>query len=244
MFSSRSEYDRGVNVFSPEGRLFQVEYAIEAIKLGSTTVGIQTAHGVILAVEKRTQSPLLDSDSIEKIMEIDSHVACAMSGLTADARTMVEHARVTSQNHSFTYDEPIRVESVTQAVSDLALRFGEGADEEEATMSRPFGVALLIAGCDENGPQLYHADPSGTFMRYDAKAIGSGSEGAQNELQDSYNKSMTLEEAQTLALKVLKQVMEEKLDHNNVQLAQVLPDKGFAIMNEEELKVVIARTEA
>ncbi|KAL8277015.1 hypothetical protein RQP46_010549 [Phenoliferia psychrophenolica] len=244
MFSSRSEYDRGVNVFSPEGRLFQVEYAIEAIKLGSTTVGIQTSTGIVLAVEKRTQSPLLDSDSIEKIMEIDSHVACAMSGLTADARTMVEHARVTAQNHSFTYDEPIRVESVTQAVSDLALRFGEGADEEEATMSRPFGVALLIAGCDENGPQLYHADPSGTFMRYDAKAIGSGSEGAQNELQDSYNKSMSLEEAQTLALKVLKQVMEEKLDHNNVQLAQVLPDKGFSIMNEAELKVVIARTEA
>lgn len=141
-----------------------MEYAIEAIKLGSTTVGIQTAHGVILAVEKRTQSPLLDSDSIEKIMEIDRHVACAMSGLTADARTMVEHARVTAQvsipfhshsssffvvskcifletddmrqNHNFTYDEPIKVESVTQAVCDLALRFGEGADEEEANMVR------------------------------------------------------------------------------------------------------------
>ncbi|KAM0752676.1 proteasome subunit alpha type 5 [Meredithblackwellia eburnea MCA 4105] len=244
MFSSRSEYDRGVNVFSPEGRLFQVEYAIEAIKLGSTTVGITTSQGIVLGVEKRTQSPLLDSDSIEKIMEIDSHVACAMSGLTADARTMVEHARVTAQNHTFTYDEPIRIESVTQAVSDLALRFGEGADEEEATMSRPFGVALLIAGVDESGCQLFHADPSGTFMRYDAKAIGSGSEGAQSELQDSYNKSMTLAEAQTLALKVLKQVMEEKLDHNNVQLALVTPEKGFKILEEEELKTVIAATEA
>ncbi|ORY38927.1 proteasome subunit alpha type 5, partial [Leucosporidium creatinivorum] len=244
-FYSRSEYDRSVSSFSPEGRLFQVEYAIEAIKLGSTTVGIQTSQGVVLAVEKRTQSPLLDSDSVEKIMEIDSHVACAMSGLTADARTMVEHARVTSQNHSFTYDEPIKVESVTQAVCDLALRFGEGADEEEASMSRPFGVALLIAGYDQSGgPQLYHADPSGTFMRYDAKAIGSGSEGAQNELQDSYNKSMTLEEAQVLALKVLKQVMEEKLDHNNVQLAQVVPTAGFKILGAEELKAVIARTEA
>ncbi|GAA5831889.1 hypothetical protein JCM5353_008133 [Sporobolomyces roseus] len=244
MFSSRSEYDRGVNTFSPEGRLFQVEYAIEAIKLGSTTVGIQTSQGVVLAVEKRTQSPLLESDSVEKIMEIDRHIGCAMSGLTADARTMVDHARVTAQNHNFTYDENIKVESVTQAVADLALRFGEGANEEEASMSRPFGVALLIAGYDQHGPQLYHADPSGTFMRYHAKAIGSGSEGAQSELQDSYTKSMTLEEAKHLSLKVLKQVMEEKLDFNNVQLCVVAEStRGYKILNKEELKPVIEEVE-
>lgn len=88
-------------------------------------------------------------------MEIDSHLGCAMSGLTADARTMIDHARVTAQNHSFTYDEKIKVESATQAVCDLALRFGESVHDEEAMMSRPFGVALLIAGVDELGPQLY-----------------------------------------------------------------------------------------
>jgi len=243
MFLQRTEYDRGVNTFSPEGRLFQVEYAIEAIKLGSTTIGIQTSNGVVLGVEKRVQSPLLESNSIEKIMEIDRHIACAMSGLTADARTMVDHARVTAQNHAFTYDEPIKVESVTQAVCDLALRFGESTEDDEAMMSRPFGVALLIAGVDANGPQLFHADPSGTFMRYDAKAIGSGSEGAMGELEDRWNKSMTLEEAQVLTLKVLKQVMEEKLDEHNVQLAQVLPDGGFSILSEDEIKKVIAKIE-
>ena len=89
--------DRGVNTFSPEGRLFQVEYALEAIKLGSTTVGITTPEGVVLGVEKRVQSPLLESSSIEKIIEIDQHIGAAMSGLTADARTMIDHARVTSQ---------------------------------------------------------------------------------------------------------------------------------------------------
>lgn len=88
-------------------------------------------------------------------MEIDAHLGCAMSGLTADARTMIDHARVTAQNHSFTYDEKIKVESVTQAVCDLALRFGESVHDEDAMMSRPFGVALLIAGIDELGPQLY-----------------------------------------------------------------------------------------
>lgn len=154
MFLTRSEYDRGVNTFSPEGRLFQVEYAIEAIKLGSTAVGIRTPEGVILAVEKRVTSSLLVPESIEKILELDTHLGCAMSGLTADSRTMIDHARVEAQNHRFTYDEPIRVESVTQSVCDLALRFGEGADGQERIMSRPFGVALLIAGVDEHGPQL------------------------------------------------------------------------------------------
>jgi len=241
MFLTRSEYDRGVNTFSPEGRLFQVEYAIEAIKLGTTAIGIQTGEGVVLAVEKRVSSPLLEASSVEKVLEIDTHLGCAMSGMTADSRTMIDHARIEAQNHHFTYDEKIKVESVTQAVCDLALRFGESADGEESIMSRPFGVALLIAGIDEKGPQLYHADPSGTFMRYDAKAIGSGSEGAQTELQEEYHQSLTLKEAETLSLKVLKAVMEEKLNNTNVQLAAVTPEHGFRVYTEQELQEVIDR---
>ncbi|KAG1047423.1 hypothetical protein G6F43_010125 [Rhizopus delemar] len=241
MFLTRSEYDRGVNTFSPEGRLFQVEYAIEAIKLGTTAIGVQTSEGVVLAVEKRVSSTLLEPSSIEKIMEIDEHLGCAVSGMTADARTMIEHARVSAQNHRFTYEERLKVESVTQSVCDLALRFGEGAEGEESIMSRPFGVALLIAGVDENGPQLFHADPSGTFMKYQAKAIGSGSEGAQTELQKEYHKSMTLKEAEKLALSVLKSVMEEKLNKSNVQIASVTPENNFRIYSEEELQTVIER---
>ncbi|KAJ3392731.1 proteasome component pup2 [Lobulomyces angularis] len=235
MFLTRSEYDRGVNTFSPEGRLFQVEYALEAIKLGSTTVGIQSSHGVVLAVEKRVTSTLMEASSVEKLVQIDKHLGCAMSGLVADARTMIDHARIEAQNHWFTYDENVKVESVTQSICELALRFGESADGGEAKMSRPFGIALLIAGVDENGPQLYHADPSGTYTQYDAKAIGSGSEGAQTELQEQYHKSLTLKEAQSLALKVLKQVMEEKLNVSNVQVATVTVQDGFRILNEAEL---------
>ena len=114
MYLTRSEYDRGVNTFSPEGRLFQVEYAIEAIKLGSTAIGLQTKSGSVLAVEKRLTSPLLEPSSVEKIAEIDTHVGAAMSGLVADARTLVDHARVEAQNHRFTYDEAIGVEALTQ----------------------------------------------------------------------------------------------------------------------------------
>jgi 20S proteasome subunit alpha 5 len=125
-----------------------------------------------------------EPSSVEKIMEIDEHIGCAMSGLTADARTLVEHGRVETQNHRFSYNEPMSVESTTQALCDLALRFGEG---DEESMSRPFGVSLLIAGYDDNGPCLYHTDPSGTFWQCNAKAIGSGSEGADTALQEHYD---------------------------------------------------------
>jgi 20S proteasome subunit alpha 5 len=201
-----------------------------------------TSEGVVLGVEKRVQNSMQEKSSIEKTIEIDRHVGCAMSGLTADARTMIEHARVQAINHTFTYDEPIKVESVTQSVCDLALRFGEGADgEEERVMSRPFGVALLIAGIDENGPQLYHTEPTGTFYRYDAKAIGSGSEGAQAELQNEYHASLTMKEAEILVLKVLRQVMEERLDATNVQLSNVTKDKGFQVYDEKSMEEAVER---
>ncbi|AMD21180.1 HEL100Wp [Eremothecium sinecaudum] len=240
MFLTRSEYDRGVSTFSPEGRLFQVEYSLEAIKLGSTAIGIATNEGVVLGVEKRVNSPLLESGSIEKIVEVDRHIGCAMSGLTADARSMIEHARVSSVTHNLYYNEEIGVESLTQSVCDLALRFGEGASGEERFMSRPFGVALLIAGYDKDeGYQLYHAEPSGTFYRYNAKAIGSGSEGAQSELQNEWYSSLTLKEAELLVLKILKQVMEEKLDENNAQLSSVTKEHGFRIYPESETGEII-----
>jgi 20S proteasome subunit alpha 5 len=164
-----------------------------------------------------------------------------MSGLTADARTLIDHGRVVTREHRFTYDETMTTESCTQALCDLALRFGEDGREEDA-MSRPFGVALLIAGVDEQGPALYHTDPSGTYVRWQAKAIGAGSEGAQTALQESYASSMTLEEAETLALRTLKQVMEEKLDGTNVEVAAVTTKSGkFRIYSAEELKRCVSR---
>jgi 20S proteasome subunit alpha 5 len=243
MFLTRSEYDRGVNTFSPEGRLFQVEYAIQAIKLGSTAVGIQTSEGVILAVEKRVTSPLIEPSSIEKILEIDCHIACAMSGLMADARTLVEYARTQTQSHRFSFEEPMSVESCTQAICDLALKFGEG-DDDEATMSRPFGVALLVAGVDETGPCLFNTDPSGTFVKFDAKAIGQGSEGAQTHLEASYNKSMTLKEAEALALTTLKQVMEEKISSSNIEVValRVTPDqRKLHVYSHDDVQEILTR---
>jgi 20S proteasome subunit alpha 5 len=234
---TRSEYDRGVTTFSPEGRLFQVEYAIEAIKLGSTAIAILTQEGIVLAVERRTQSPLMIPSSLDKIMEIDSHVACAVSGLTADAQSMVEHGRVQAQNHFFTFNESMPVRSLTQSLCALSANFGT---DDEDSMSRPFGVALLVAGHDvDNGYQLYHTDPSGTWTAYKAKAIGSGSEGAQTTLQEEYKDDMTLKEAENLALSTLKAVMEEKVNAANVDMASVAPK--YEIYSKDRIKEIIER---
>lgn len=238
MFLTRSEYDRSVNTFSPEGRLFQVEYAIEAIKLGSTAIGIQTADGVVVAVEKRITSSLMEPHTIEKIVEVDGHLGCAFSGLTADAKMLIDRARVESRNHWFSHDRPMPVESIAQAVSNLAIQFGE-SDTDGSALSRPFGVALLFAGFDpDHGSQLFHMDPSGTYVQYDAKAIGSGSEGAQQSLQEVYYKGIPLKEAIQRSLSILKQVMEEKLNETNVQVATVTKE-GFKILSGDDLQEFI-----
>jgi 20S proteasome subunit alpha 5 len=245
----KSEYDRGVNTFSPAGRLFQVEYALEAIKLGSTAIGIRTNEGVILAVEKRVTSPLIDPSSIEKVLEIDVHMGCAMSGLTADARTLIDHARVEAQNHWFTYNERMPIESNVHAISDLALDFSSTKKKDKA-MSRPFGVALLVAGVDPvDGPTLWNTEPSGTYIKYMAVAIGSAQEGATSLLNEQYNKDITLADAEILGLTVLRQVMEDKLSSDSVELAVVkaMPnpkDVKFTMRSKEELEDLIRRLPA
>ena len=164
-----------------------------------------------------------------------------MSGLTADANTLIEHSRIETQNYWFTYNDAMRVESVAQSVCDLALGFGGG---EEKSMARPFGVSLLIAGVDKYGAHLYQTDPSGAYVKYNAKSIGAGSEAAQLTLQEQYNKSMTIAEAQKLALSVLKQVMEEKLTATNVELATITVAEGkFRVASKAELEAMTATLE-
>jgi len=244
MFLTRSEYDRGVNTFSPEGRLFQVEYDIEAVKLGSTSIGIRTREGVVLAAEKRIQSKLIVPESVEKISQIDDHVAAAYSGLIADSRSMVEQAQQQAQNYWFTYNRRIKVEDVTQALANIALAFGD--DDAKAPMSRPFGVAIMFAGCDRDGVHLLHLDPSGTFIHCQAKAVGAAADGAEQTLKELYHENMTLAEAEKTVLSILKQVMEEKLTSANVEVAHVTPVAGdayghFHRLTTAELEAIITQ---
>jgi len=242
-FLARNEYDRGVNTFSPEGRLFQVEYAIEAIKLGSTSIGLAVKDGIILAVEKKKKSPLQEPESIQKTMEIDRHIASAMSGLTADARSLVDHARNECLSHWFTYNENLSLESCVHAISDLALDFSDVSDgRRKKTMSRPFGVALMVGGIDENGPSLWVADPSGTYTQYKSEAIGSAQEVARNILRDQYKEDLTWEQAEVIALGTLKEVMEEKITNTNVEVVTVKTDtKQYKSYTPEEVEAVLGR---
>lgn len=164
------------------------KYSIFLRQLGSSAVGIKVDEGVVLAVERRLNSTLIVPSSIEKIFEVDWHIAVAASGVITDAKTLIEHARVEALNHRFTYLEPITVKALTQSVSDLALNFGEGdPSSKKKPMSRPYGVALLIAGVDERGPSIYQTDPSGTMIEYQAKGIGAADEGIQDILNRQYN---------------------------------------------------------
>lgn len=205
-------------------------------------IGVATQGGVVIVAEKRVSSSLVEPSSIEKIVEIDSHVGAAMSGLTADARTMIEHARVECQNHRFNFDEPLEIEALTQSICDLALQFGEDGDNED-TMSRPFGVSLLIAGYHpKTGPCLYMTDPSGTYFKYQAKAIGAASESAQAVLQENMHRSMTLAEAEALAVSTLKQSMEERLNATNIEVAAVSAEsKVFRVYAKDEVEALIQR---
>lgn len=192
---------------------------------GSTSIGIKTNEGVVLGVEKKLASKLMEPAKSEKLVEIDRHCACAMSGIVGDARVLIDHARVEAQNHTFNYVEALPVHLITQSVSDMAMNFGEGYEgSKRKPMARPFGVALLIAGVDDNGPQLFQTDPSGTYFEWKARAIGSGGDTAMTSIKENYHQNMTLAEAEKLVLQTLKQVMEEKITTDNVEMCTIRAD--------------------
>lgn len=210
-------YDRGSTIFSPDGRLFQVEYAIEAVKRGTTAIGIKTAEGCCLAVQKRLHTSLVEKDMVKKIFAIDDHIAAAIAGLTADAHVLVNQARVQAQIHRLTYSEAITVEALTRRLANLKQMYTQHAGV------RPFGVSLLIAGCDEVlGPQLYMTEPSGSYWGYRATAIGSSAPTIIEFLESEYQEiAKTMEEGNILALKALSQASEVPLDPEMIEIAVI-----------------------
>ncbi len=208
-------YDRAITVFSPDGRLFQVEYAREAVKRGTTTVGVKYESGVVLVVDKRVTSHLVEPKSVEKIYQIDEHIGCATSGLVADARVLVDRARLEAQINRLTYDEPIQTRILAKRICDFKQQYTQYGGV------RPFGTALLIGGTDGGISQLYETDPSGALMSYKATAIGAGRDEAINLLQKEYKEGMSKDEAIVLAIRSLQAGREEELTANSVEIAVV-----------------------
>ena len=173
-------YDRAITIFSPDGRLYQVEYAREAVKRGTTSLGLISKDGVVLIVDKRTVSRLVVASSIEKIFQIDDHIGVASSGLVTDARTLVERARVDSQIHRITYNEPILVDALARQICDLKRLYTQNGGV------RPFGSSLIIGGVNGDKARLFETDPSGALIEYKATAIGSGVQAAMDVFEEGY----------------------------------------------------------
>ncbi len=210
-------YDRAITVFSPDGRLFQVEYAKEAVKRGATSIGLTAKDGVALVAFKSIHSKLVIPDSLKKIFTVDKHICVTASGLIADARRLVEVARVDAQRHGIMYNEKAAVDTIARSVCDLMQIYTQYGG------IRPFGVSLLIAGVDEQ-PKLFEAEPSGAMTAYKADAIGANKKEVDELLEKRYRDSITLEEAITLGLDILKETREEKLIPDNIEIA-VVPSK-------------------
>ncbi|MCQ5362390.1 MAG: archaeal proteasome endopeptidase complex subunit alpha [Candidatus Methanomethylicia archaeon] len=232
-------YDRAITIFSPDGRLFQVEYALEAVRRGWTALGIRCVDGVVLAVEKKKISPLIDPSSMEKILKIDDHVGATFAGLSSDARILIDRARQEAQINRLLYDDIIDVEVLTKKVSEVKQLYTQHAGV------RPFGVALLIAGVDKFGPRLFMTEPSGAYAGYFAVAIGAGSQTVTEFFEKNYDFNMTLDSAIPLALKALATVVEGGMDPTRIEMAIIRKDTGkFELIPSDVLQKYIAQVKA
>jgi proteasome alpha subunit len=229
--NQQQAYDRGITIFSPDGRLYQVEYAREAVKRGTSSIGVRTEGGVVLAVDKRIRSPLMERSSVEKIHEVDDHIGIASAGHVADARQLIDLARRRAQINFLRYDEPIGVETLTKEITDHIQQYTQIGG------ARPFGVALIIAGIADGEPRLYETDPSGTPYEWKALAVGADRADTRAYLEEHYDEELDLEGGVALALEALASVNDDELAPEAVGLATVdVETEQFHHLSDEEVE--------
>ena len=203
VFAAPGAYDRAITVFSPDGRLFQVEYAMELVNRGATIIGLQCDEGVVLGSEENIE-PLEEAKYSWKIFKVDDHVGAAIVGLSSDARILIDQARIYAQSNKLTYDEPIDIEVVTKRICDIQQMYTQHAGV------RPFGVSIVFAGIDKTGNHVFGTHPSGTYRGYKATALGAGRETVLAILKEEYKENMTLEETTNLTVKCLIKALEAR----------------------------------
>ena len=226
-------YDRAIVVFSPEGRMYQVEYARKAVEKASTAVGVTFANGIVL-VSARSLQKLLVPESIEKVTKIDEHIGVAACGILADSRVLVDYARVRAQVNRISFNEPIEVRALARDICDRKQRFTQMGG------IRPFGVSLLVAGSDETH-HLFETDPSGTLREWRAHAIGRGAKETRKVLIDNFKDGMQKEKAIDLALKALK-AGEKKLTPRSTEIG-IIENGKFSTYNRDQIKEAIKKFE-
>ena len=226
-------YDKGTNIFSPDGRLFQVEYAREAVKKGSSTIGIKYKGGVALIVDRRSLNRLIEPKSTEKIHQIDEYTGCATSGLVADARVLVDYARRVSEDHRVNFGENMSVEMLVKEICDAKQQYTQGG-------YRPFGTALLVAGCDELGVHLFETDPSGALVAYKATCMGIGRAAAVEILEKEYEDDMEFSKAMKVGLEALEAAIEEEPKADSIEISVAEEGKKFRRLSGSEIAEIIA----
>ncbi len=234
VFRVPGAYDRAITIFSPDGRLFQVEYALETVYRGSTVIGVSCSEGVVMGAEEKVESRLQDPDFSQKIYEVDEHLGSAVVGLSSDARILIDEARFYAQSNRLTYDEPVDVEIIAKRVGDLKQMYTQHAGV------RPFGVSMMFGGVDKTGKRLFTTDPSGSYRSYNAVAIGIGRETVENVLKEEYREDLTLEEAIRLAVKCLVKSLQARDEQLKIKLSVVpLATKRFRLLPNEEVEKYI-----
>jgi len=235
---SQQGYDRAITVFSPDGRLYQVEYAIETVKRGTIALGIKTKYGIIFAADERPRK-LQIVEEPQKLFKIDQHIGIAAAGYIPDARKQVDDARFFSQSSKIVYDESVSVETVTKHIADQCQQYTQYAG------ARPIGVALIIGGIDENGNSLFLTDPSGTYIPYNAVAIGADSDRVTEFLKKHYKPEMTLEESKMLAIASVNMLSSDAKDSEHIKISQIKSDtKHYEIVDKNQItKLLQSATE-
>ncbi len=228
-------YDRTITMFSPDGRLLQVEYAKKTVKQGSTAIGIVCKDGVVLIADKRIVDPFIIPESVEKIYQIDEHIGATFSGIAPDARVLVEKGQLKAQQHQVTYDTQIDVDEVVKDICSLKQICTQSAG------LRPFGVSLLITGVDQQGPKLFETDPVGIYFQFKAAAIGEAEAEVEEILKKEYKESMNVEDGLKLGIKSLIKVLDGKFGPERVAAAYIkTEDKKFKQLNKKEIEKIFS----
>lgn len=230
--SDQQAYDRGTSLFSPDGRIYQVEYAREAVSRGAPSVGVRTEDGIVLAAMSRASSPLMEAESIEKLHKLDDHVGTASAGHVADARKLIDYARRQAQGNRLRYGEPVGVETLTKYVTDHVQ------ENTQLGGTRPYGAALLIGGIENGKPRLFGADPSGTPHEWRATVIGGGRKDIQEFLEEEWTADLDLDEGVEMAIEALR-IHNEELGAGDLSVATITDGDGYTVLSEEDVAETI-----
>jgi proteasome alpha subunit len=233
VFAAPGAYDRAITVFSPDGRLFQVEYALETVNRGATIIGLACSEGVVLGAEEKIETKLQDTDFTWKLYAVDDHLGAAVVGLGSDARILIDQARIYAQSNRLMYDEPIDVEMMTKRVGDIKQLYTQHAGV------RPFGVSIIFGGIDKTGSRVFSTDPSGSYRGYKAVAVGIGRETVEDILKEKYREDLSLDEAVKLAVKCLTQALVARGEPKRIKITVIPSDtKKLQPLSDEKIETI------